>query len=175
MSLLDFFEKANIGLTGKYGIKGYLLASRHTSYIFIFRSIVILLLAIIGFYFSANYNFGSNIHTPIAEITNYYLFIPSVILLLISTFFFIISVGALTLTKESFICPHCKKVILLINIQDFDCPICGEKKLNRFNFAYGCRSCHETIRYYKCPHNGCKIDLEAPYNEKELRRKRYEQ
>jgi hypothetical protein len=196
MSLFDFMYNTEIGLTGKYGINGYLKASRHTSYIFIVRGLVILLLSIIGFYFSGNYSFQPNLNEnqkfylesqkivdpsiviPVdkqfIEVTNYYLFIPSFVLLLIATFFCVISIGALSSISDSFICPICFKRILLKNIQDYTCPICKEKGLNYTNFVTGCPHCHETMKYYSCPHCKKPINLESPYNEKELKRRRYE-
>lgn len=115
-----------------------------------------------------------NIFTNKYEVDNYFLFIPSItifvlsILSLFGGLFYIINFNI------SFICPNCYKRILLKNIQDYTCPICNEEKLNYINFIEGCNHCGETMRFYDCPHCGKPIDLEAPYNENELKRKRYE-
>lgn len=119
---------------------------------------------------------SSNFFTDTYEVNNYYLLVPSLTICILSVIVIYSGFIAATNLDKSFICPHCKKRILLKNIQDYTCPICSETGLNSKNFMDGCPHCKEIMRFYRCPNPNCnmKIDLEAPYNEKELMRSRYE-
>jgi len=102
---------------------------------------------------------------------------------------------------KSLICPHCLKTITTLEIS-FKCPFCdhehfkngtnvksesgnlidtmaaviatsmAEKEL--MNSIFGaCMKCKAKIQYLECPHCQQGVDLFAPYNYKELERKRY--
>jgi DNA-directed RNA polymerase subunit RPC12/RpoP len=73
---------------------------------------------------------------------------------------------------KSFICPHCLKSILMDKITSTTCPHCDTTTENLVGFFLVCPSCHSKIKYFDCPHCGNKIDLDAPYNHKELEEKR---
>jgi hypothetical protein len=101
-----------------------------------------------------------------------YYFIKGDAVMLIATFL-IVLYFYYRYTKASFICPHCLKQIIISHIKDITCPFCGKDKKTWYTLYSGC-SCKAKIILYECPHCKEAIDLTKPYNEDELRRKRYE-
>ena len=77
-----------------------------------------------------------------------------------------------SLYHTSFICPHCLKSILMEKITSITCPYCDTTSDNRVGFFLFCPSCHSKIKYFTCPYCKEGIDLDAPYNHKELEEKR---
>lgn len=94
-----------------------------------------------------------------------------------------------------FICPHCYKCVLLETLS-LKCPFCEKEydaeklrekvllKVYKKDYLYGylfnkiiyenCNNCGSQIQYIKCPHCRNPVDLFAPYDINELKRKRYE-
>ncbi len=73
---------------------------------------------------------------------------------------------------KSFICPHCLKSILMEKINHITCPHCEETTDSKFAFYLACPKCFSKIKYFACPKCGSDIDIDAPYNHKELEEKR---
>lgn len=74
---------------------------------------------------------------------------------------------------KSFICPNCLKSIQSYKLQ-FTCPFCNETHQGREHVLFGKCSCNSYIQYVSCYHCKNPINLFAPYNQKELERKRYD-
>lgn len=73
---------------------------------------------------------------------------------------------------KSFICPNCLKSILMKNITRITCPFCDTTTENKIGFFLFCPECNSKIKYFECPHCHEDIDLDTPYNHKELEEKR---
>ncbi len=73
---------------------------------------------------------------------------------------------------KSFICPHCWESILLEKINQITCPHCRETTESKFAFYLACPKCFSKIKNFSCPRCGKDIDIDAPYNHKELEEKR---
>jgi len=178
------------------GIHRRLLFIKRIESLITILGLVFFVIAVVGFFYSIDvvYNLSptQKIYNDVASkvdstqiikpsnniflneyvIGNYFLFIPSLIIAAISLLAIYLGTFVAKLIN-SFICPICYTRILVNNIQDYTCPICKEDGLNYIDFINGCPHCKETMKYYGCPHCDKPIDLEAPYNEKELKRRRY--
>ncbi len=73
---------------------------------------------------------------------------------------------------KSFICPHCWKSILMNKINQITCPHCDTTTESKVGFFLVCPECHSKIKYVCCPYCNKDIDLDLPYNHKELEEKR---
>ena len=73
---------------------------------------------------------------------------------------------------KSFICPHCLMSILMEKINSITCPHCKETTESKIGFFLKCPKCHSKIVDFICPHCGEFINLDAPYNHKELEERR---
>ena len=70
-----------------------------------------------------------------------------------------------------FICPHCLKSVSVF--QDWECPFCDTVNRQKYLF-HKCKNCKAKLPAFDCPECEEQIDFEAPYNEKQLKAKRYE-
>lgn len=75
---------------------------------------------------------------------------------------------------KSFICPNpkCLKSILMSKINQITCPHCDTTTESKIGFFLRCPACHSKINSVECPFCGEDINLDAPYNHKELEEKR---
>lgn len=79
-----------------------------------------------------------------------------------------------SITKASFICPHCLTTIYFRNISNITCPLCKTTNHSRFELLFYCSSCRQSMDYFFCPHCQRPININDKYDHQALLDKRRE-